>query len=370
MPLPTGQDLFEAGIRELITLPTRFNPEIARAQGSDVNVVMEVSRVLAEEAVVYAQGEINGLLISTAVQQDSAKLDRLIFDRTGLTRNEDRVAIVTLRLRRVSLTTGVTVVAGSTFTTPDGIAFAIVNDVPFPIGSAGPFDVVATAKVAGRTGNVADGTITVIGTVQEDQSITVTNEEPAAGGLDRETNDEFAARAQRSFATQTFGTYDAILGGILNSAGVTQCTLIEITDPDGTPRARGEAIIADADGQANTAMADAVRESLRSYRALGAPVIVRAGVPQFQQITFSGLQFLAGTNTTTTLALLRSALVAAVNGLAPRVTLEQAALYGAAKSVAGLVVPAGSLIEPAGDVVPIGGAVIRARTDMVLLNGT
>ena len=334
-----------------------------------MNIAFAVSAAMAEEVARFAQASNNETFLATAEAEGGEVLSRWIFDRYSLTIREAQAAAVTLRLTRTNLTPGVTVEAGSVFGTAAGVNFRIINDVVFAANNQGPLDVIAFAEQSGPQGNVAAGTITQVVSGLEDSTIAVSNPEPAAGGSTEETSSEAAARARDFFVNARRGTAEAIQTGALDTPGVQQATVIENIDPSSTlPNFRVQLIIADRDGQANSALATQVRQTLVAFRCLGVPVLVTAGTPEFVEISIQGLQFQSSVNTTAVLEEARNAVLAAVNGQAPGQTLEVATIIAALKSVNGLIVPANAVVVPAGDLVPPTGGVIRTTKDRIALN--
>ena len=368
--VPSFADLFDAGEREALILPTRFNAEIIRVEGSDVNVAVAVAAAMAEECARLIQASFNETHLSTAADVGGETLDRWVFDRYQLTRYEAQASVATLVLTRTDTSTPVTAGKESLFGTPGGVVFATVNDVVFPLGSPGPFLVQAVAQQTGPTGNVEANSISEVVSRLEDTTITVDNPEPAAGGQDEETDDELAARARDFFINARRGTRQAIINGALDTPGVTQANAIENLDPEtGLPASRVQLVISDREGTANAALSDRVILNLEEYRCLGVPVTVVAGVPQFVEIEVENLDFIAGANTSDVIDQVRSTIVATVNGLAPGEKLRRAVIISAIESVPQTLLDDSDLVTPAGDLVPDEGGVIRTTTSRVTING-
>jgi len=365
---PTYDDLFDAGEREILTKPTSFNPTIVRTPGSDVNIAMAWSAAMAEEVARSAQLAFIETHLALATREGGETLDRWVFDRYQLTRQEPQAAVVTLQLTRTEASEGVPVEVGSVFGAGN-VTFETVNDVVFSAGQAGPLSVLAVAQETGKQGNVAAGTVVDVVSTLDDSTISVTNPESAAGGSIGQTDDELAAAARDFFVNARRGTLAAILTGATSTSGVDDATAVEgLEITSGLPNFRVQLVIADSDGKANAALAQRVLENLAEYRCLGVPVSVVAGVPEFVEIRISGLQFESNTNTTNVLEETRNAILAAVNGLAPAKTLQANILETAMGQIEGLIVPKNSIIEPAGDLVPGDGGVIRTTKDRIRLN--
>ena len=374
--VPTQLDLFDAGRREALLSPTRFDAAIIDVEGSDVNVLFNVAAAMGEEVARYFQAIFNELYLSTATGE---ALDRWVYDRYQLTRFEAQSAVATLRLTRTDTTAGVTVPAGSTFSTAGGQVFELVNDAVFAIGNAGPIDARAVAQRTGVEGNVQASTITTVTASLPAQDIQVDNPDifdasgallvspgAAAGGRAAESDDELRERARQFFVNARRGTRSAIEFGALQVSRVSQATAIEnLNLTTSAPGFRVQLTIADAEGQANLALSQEVQESLDEYRALGVPVAVINAVPEYVNITASGLQFEAGANTASVLAQAQAAILAAVNGTPPGATLRRATLLSALEQVELLVVPEEALLEPVGDLVPELGTVIRTSKERI-----
>jgi len=369
VPAPTYEDLFETGVRELLIAPTRYNPLIARDEGSDVNVALAWAAAMADECSRFLQTAFAETHLGTAAAVSTESLQRWAYDRYRLTKRDEQAAVVTLRLQRTDTSFGFTVGTDSQFSTPAGITFRTVNDVVFPDGQVGPFDVVAVAESTGTIGRVAAAGITVVVSQLEDATLSVTNPEPSAGGTDEETDAEFESRVRDFFLTGRRGTITAIREGARDTPGVTQVQVQEFLDPEGDPAYRGQVIISDDSGQANSALADRVVLNLAEFRGMGVPAIVIAGTPLFVEVVVVGVQFVAESNTTTVIQEARNAIFAAINALAPSQTLESALIIAALKSVSNLIVPLGSVTAPAGDLVPDIGRVIRTTLDRISING-
>jgi uncharacterized phage protein gp47/JayE len=358
---PTQTDLFLVGAAEATTLPTRFDTRIVETEGSDVNTILNVCAAMGEEVVRYLQVALNELALGTA---EGEALDRFVFDRYQLRRKEASAAVATLRLSRTG-TVGFTVQAGSQFGTDTGVVFESLVDVAFPANELGPFDVLASAVVAGPSGRVGAGKVSQVLTGTADPTLTVTNPEPASGGSERETADQFRARARDFFVTARRGTRTAIEFGGREVSGVAQSTAIEVLQVSGIPGYRVQLNVADESGQANTALANEVQRSLDDYRALGVPVLVVPAIPQYVDIEFKGLKFKAGSNTQLVLQQLANALLSLVNTLQPRATLRVSELLAVAVGIDQLIVPEGALVQPAGDLVPSTGTVVRTTRDRI-----
>jgi len=333
-----------------------------------VNIALAVAAAMAEETARFLQASFNETHLSTAADVGGDTLDRWAYDRYLLTRQEAQSAVVTLQITRTNIATGIAIEAGSLFGTVGGTNFSTINDVVFAVNQAGPLTVQAVAVETGTSGNVAAGTVVSIVSQLDDDTLSVTNPQPAAGGSAEEATDAYEARARAFFSTARRGTRDAVETGGTSVPGVSQAVAIETLDVDANPAFRGQLIIADASGQANAALASKVLLNLEEYRGLGVPVQVVPGAPRYIEIVLEGLLFKAGANTTDVIDEVRGAIVAVVNTLAPGETLHVAKLYSAIQGVSGVIVPKAAIVEPAGDLVPESGEVLRTTISRVTVN--
>ncbi len=364
---PSQRDLFLAGREEAILLPTRFDRAIIDTVGSDVNTILQVAAAMGEEVVRYLQVGLNDSALSTARGE---ALNRWIFDRYQLVRQQATNARVTLQLSRTNTSPGVTIPRGSTFGTETGERYLTSLDVAFADGAVGPLEVFATAEETGVAGNVEARTITQVVSPLPDPTVSVTNPEPAAGGGPEESDDAFRERARQFFVTARRATREAIEFGATSVPGVAQALATENLEPTtGLPGYRVLLNIADSAGQANTALADEVERAEDDFRALGVPVLVVPAIPQYIEVIANGLAFTAGANTNEVLQEATNRVLAAVNGIPPGETLRRSDVIRALTETPQLIVPDGSLVEPAGDIIPITGTVIRTTRDRVQLGG-
>lgn len=365
---PSHKDLFLAGRRQAIlgANSARFDRAIIDTDGSDVNILFNISAAMGEEVVQYALSRLNAKSLGTARDED---LDREVYDRYQLPRVGAGSAVVTLTLTR-SGTDGFTVPALSVFGSTSGVTFATQNDVAFAENNRGPLTVKAVAQQAGRQGNVEAGTITRVITSQDDSTLAVTNEEQAAGGRDEESDESYQARARGFFTTARRGTREAIEFGALDTGRVAQATAVELlNEATGLQGFRVQLNIADEDGQSNEALANEVEQEMLEYRCFGVPVQVVSAIPQYEKIEATGLLFEAGANTTDVLDRAANAILAVVNSLRPGVTLRRSSIAAALDRVDQLIVPDGAVVTPAGDLVPDSGTVIRTTRDRISLTG-
>lgn len=381
MALPTRDDLFAAARRSATTRPSKISRAAVDAPGSTANFLCEAGATIGEEVAIFSAQTHAEQKLATAARIGGAVLDRAAYDRYGSDlepRRTATVAVVPLTFTRGAPGVGFTIPAGTRFATssfggPSGIVFATIAPVVFQATDTGPFVVGAAAETSGLDGNVAANTITVPVDLLDDESVTVTNAEPAAGGDEDEDDSSFYGRVQGYFTAARRGTRTAVEYGAGTTPGVYEVSLVENLDPQTLlPAFRARLTVADRNGAANSELAANVRARLEDWRALGCPVTVLSGQPEYVSIVITGLVYKAGTNTAYVREQIRAAIVAAIGQLAPGETLELSLIISTLKSFAQYVnVPSGAIAEPSGDLEPTTqSSTIRTRADLVSINGS
>lgn len=367
---PTYEDLFDTGRNEVVRLPTRFAPEIVDTDGSDVQTAVAIGASMGDDVAGFLTASFAETFLSTAAQVGGEPLSRWVWDRYQLTRQDQQAAVVPVTFTRTDPTGALTIPAETQVGTEDGIVFATVTELVFPTESnTGPLTVTANAILAGAGGNSEAGAINTVLSSLTESGVVVTNSEPAAGGQPEETDSALAARARDFFVNARRGTAAAIFNGCVTTPGVAEANVIEDLDPNGSPTFRVQAIVSDQNGQANTALATNVADNLQGFRALGVPVTVIGGTPEFVTIVIEGISFQATSNTNQLIDEMRGLIVSAVNDLAPGATLERSTIIQAMKFSPLVTVPDTALVSPAGDLEPSGTGVLRTSSSRVSING-
>jgi uncharacterized phage protein gp47/JayE len=345
----TRQELFQVGRRAVATTPNiRLNPAVADIPGSDLNVAIGIDSIIGEEVSMRGASAMRGAFAELA--RDS-RLDRVIYDRSGLLRFSATPANVDLVLARPTpgAATPGTYESGSVVQSADGTQFGLDTDAVF-----GDFDtsvsVSATATTVGAITNVAAGTITSFSASPFDATLTVTNQASAAGGTDTEDPISFLGRYRAFFPTLSKATLGAIEFGALQVPGVAVATATEILNPgNGFPAAAIQLVVGDRSGNASSGMITAVSDKMLGFRALGIPVYVIGGVVVYQAIQWA-LAFQVGFDEKLATSRVRAVCVALAQFLPPGGTLYRAKLISAASRVPGVIIGDSSLLNPLGDV--------------------
>ena len=357
---PTASELFQVGRKAVVTTSnTKINPSIVDVPGSNVNIAVGTNAVLGQEIVKRGSDAMQGAFIDSARKD---KLDRVVFDRTGMLRFSATPATWDLLLRRATTTGGAgTYVSGSRVQTPDGTQYGTNADVVF-----GAHDILkpvtVTALVAGEAGNQPGTSLLSFVDQPFDSIITVSpapdawgNSSNAAGGTEDETDIQLIGRTRGFFPTLRRGILGAIVYGAQQVDGVAVATATEIANPtSGYPAAFVQLVIGDRNGNASSVMIQDVNDILLQYRAGGIAVQVIGGTVTYQAVQWNlGVQ--TGFDENLAIARVRAVTVALGQYLPPGPAngkLYRASLFAAAKSVPGVVLSDSSLVLPSTDVVP------------------
>jgi len=362
--LPSRQDLFSVGRRYIKGQPnTRINPKVVDVAGSDANIIVGQASVMGENLVAAWARCMRDLFVDTA-RQDG--LDRLAYDRFGITRKPANAATTGVLLSRPTAGAGGGVLqAGFRFTTAQGSTFSLMSDAVF---NAPDLEVAAdvVAAIVGPDQNVPAGAISLLGDQAFDPTITVTNPEPAAGGTVQESDPRFRGRIRGYYITLRRATLGAIQYAALTVPGVSVSSAFEISNPgSGLPAGAVELVIGDDAGNASGPMLQAVSDVLLQFRACGIPVFVSGGLISYEPVTYK-LAYSTGIDTQQAQAEVRAVAVSVAQFLIPGQPLRRADMIGAAKAVPGVLVNDDSLVVPAGDVVPTSNSIlIRVRPEDV-----
>jgi uncharacterized phage protein gp47/JayE len=305
---PSFTDLFNAGqARVQQASLSAANPITDFADGSASDLLIGAAAAMGELVIHKLVEDHRRLFFDTAAAiPDGADLDKLAYDRLRISRDPATSASATITLTRPNTSAGSGVVpSGTSFTsvkdptTGISVTFSLQADVGFS-GTDLTKTGLVVATSSGVSGNVGAGKITQIQGSLFDSSLTVSNAQAAAGGNDKETNDQLLARCHSWGAAQRRGTLTAIEYGALTIPAVRRATAVE----------QGRQVmlyVGDDQGNSNTAMTDSVKAIIDQWRAGGVAVIVAGTVIDDIAVTLQCV-WQAGTST----AAARSAIAAAI----------------------------------------------------------
>ena len=375
---PSFSDYFRLARDEVLTRNPRISRDAVERDGMDANVLVASACAAADE--------VTGQLIDVAASLylDSAKgtaLDKLVFDRYGLTRKPAAAAQGSINFYTATANPSLfTIPAGTSVKSSDGIQYITTTAVDFPLGAVGPVLVAIRSVLAGAGQQAKAGTITSLAAqiAGAPSGLTVNNTLATSGADDAESDDSLRDRARRFFSTARRGTKDALEAGALSVPGIRKATAIEVLDSYGRPARSVQLVVTDAFTERlvdytstppayavqSQVISNTVYAALNDYRAQGiyVDVIVASVVLQGIQMT---LAFQAGVDVDLVALQARAAIAQVVNTLAPGKPLTVAALQAVLTPVAGLVLTGGEIVSPAGDVVPTAVQVLRTTLALV-----
>jgi uncharacterized phage protein gp47/JayE len=370
--LATRLDYYALGRDYVLQRAKKIDPTQVDVEGSDVNIFVGSTSVVADAVTGQLAESINRLLLDGAQDDD---LDRYALDRYNLPRKGASPAVGSVRFFRVSAAGGAgNVPIGTRLKTAGNVEYITTTLGVFGIGTLDTGDVVNVRAVqAGKVTQVGTNTIRSFSQpgLLFDQTLQVTNDLATAGGEDVEDDETFRARIRDFWNTARRGILAAISFGALSVPGVVSAQAVEVVTTGGQPARVVNLYIADSSGVASKALGDLVRVALDDFRAAGIAVIISTSIPLLVSVSLS-LQFQAGVDTGTIAENVRAAVVEFINSLPVNGTLYIAQLYSVLQRFVGdgLIPNASSVASPAGDLVPPVGQTIRTQENLVTVNGS
>lgn len=378
---PTFQDLFRVGRDEILSRNSALTRQVIERQGSDANVLNASASAVGDEVVGQLTEVEAGLYLDSA---QGVALDRLVFDRYGLTRKPAGPALGSVSFTTTAPAPGAfSIPVGTRLSTVDGRQFITTAAGSFAAGSTGPVLVAVRSTLAGSSQQAAVGTITSLISQLSGQpaDLVVANPLATAGATDEEKDDSLRDRARRFFVTARRGTAAAIEAAALGVTGVQTATIIEILDAFGRPAKTLELFVSDAFTESlvnvsptpasyqaqSQVLANVVFQALDDARAAGIFVKVTVAKVTLQAVSL-GLRFLSGVDVDEVAIQARAQIVNTINALPPGQPVVIATLIDALRLVPGLFVTGQEILSPAGDVVP--GQLEALRTSLSLVVAT
>lgn len=367
MDLPTRLDLQQIGRGHIIDNAKRIDPKQVDTEGSDINIIVGSTAVVAYQIILQLAYKLAGLFLDSCFGE---MLDRYAWDRYQEIRKGASSARTTVQFTRPTFDAGAgTIAVGTKISTLTGIEYITITEATF-----GEFDLASSAKVkavqAGKDSQAGKNTLrrfTEPGLLF-DSTITVNNSEAAAGGEPQEDDDTFKTRLRNFFITARRGTLKAIEQGGLQVPGVVSSKAEEVLSGGAEPARIVKLYVADGSGIASTALAYDVRINLDDWRAAGIGVSVVTSIPYIVTIKLK-LVFKANVDTDTLARSIKGAIETYVNNLPVNGTLTIGGLYSVLEQykTSGLIISQNMIVEPVADIVPELGMAIRTTPANVLL---
>lgn len=378
MAFPQFPDLFRLGRDEILARAPKLSREAVEREGADANAMLAGGAAMADEVMARLADVAAAGFLDSAEAED---LDRLVFDRYGLTRKPAANALCSVQFTTTVANPAAFVIPYNTkLSTVDGVDFVTRAVATFDEGSTGPVTVPVRSVLAGLDQQVAKNKITVLSQsiAGAPSDLAVTNVIASVGADDVESDGSLRQRARAFFTTARRGTLRAIEQGALAVPGVRKATAFEVLDPQGRPARMVLLMVADAFTDVlaelnqsppayqtqSQQLAALVFGGLSDVRAAGIYVQVETAQVVLQSIRMA-LQFQAGVNVDAVATRARAAIVSVVNGLRPGQTLQLTAMQAALRTIIGLAYSGNEITSPAGDVVPTATQAIRTTLGLV-----
>ena len=389
----TFSDLFRVGRDEVLLRNASVSRDAVEREGMDANILVAASAAAADEVM----GQVAEL--AAALYLDSATgdaLDRLVFDRYGLTRKPAAASIGSVQFSTtVGSPTTFAIPIGTIVQTAAGTQFVTTEATVYLGGSFGPLTVAVRSVLAGASQNAKVGTITsIISSISGAAAdLVVTNAFASAGADATEDDDTLRDRARRFFTTVRRGTLAALEAAALGVAGVRKASAFEVIDALGRPARSVQLVITDAFTEQfvdfstvppkypaqSQVLTTYVNDALADTRAFGVYVQVLVANVVIQPVQLT-LAFQAGADVSSSALQARAAVVSYINALSPGASFVAADVLAVLANVPGLSYTGGELLSPSGDVVAKPLQVLRtslglvsavaSQTDTPLLSGT
>jgi len=361
--LPSFGTLFRIARDEILSRNPRLSRDSVERSGMDTNILIAGGCAAADEVIGQLTTLSAGLYLSSA---SGAALDRLVFDRYGMTRKPAAVSIGSVQFSSTAPSSqAFALPEGTTLQSVDGVQFVTSEASIYPINSTGPVTVAIRSVLAGAEQTAKAETITtVVSAIQSAPGdLKVTNPYATAGADDAETDADLRERARRFFPSARKGTLAALEAAALGVSGVRKASAFEVVDSLGRPARMVQLVISDAFTEQfakldsiparyqtqSQNLATLVYESLYDVRPAGVYVQVIVASVVLQAIQLA-LTFTAGADVNASALQARAMAVGYVNGLPPGASFVASDLLAQLKLVPGISYTGGELVSPSGNV--------------------
>jgi uncharacterized phage protein gp47/JayE len=375
---PNFNDLFRIGRDEVLARNAQLSREAVERDGSDANVIVASGAAIGDETVGVLVQVASGMFLDSAT---GTLLDRVVFDRYGLTRKPASPAVGSVVFATTAPVPGAFVIpSGTALSTPDGIEFTTLVDMTFLAGAVATAPVSVRSLLAGLAQQASIGTIkNIIGQIPgSPNDLTVNNLLATAGADDDESDDALRDRARRFYQNVRRGTRGAIESGAVSVAGVRTAKAFEVIDAFGRPSRYVQLAISDAFTESlatltavvpayqaqSQVLAAQVFQALDEYRACGIYVDVVVAQVVLLPIHLR-LSIAAGSDPDQVALEARAAVVTAVNGQQPGQNLPMSVIQNALKGIGGLIYTGTEIASPPGDIIATPLQAIRTSMGLV-----
>lgn len=279
MPVaPSFEELEQVGRAEALV----HRPDLQFNTGDISEMLMKAAAAMADRCIEFSASSFKETFIDGAAGD---ALTQLVSDHWNINRQTAVAAVGEVTFTRGVAGPAGTIAAGTVVATAidaDGNEYRFTTDAgsSWALNETGSKVVAVTASAAGRSSNVASGTVTrIIDTLFD--TFTVTNASPMAGGANEESDAALRERVRAYPSTLRRGTVEALEYGAKSVAGVSVAYVEEGATGLVT------VYVSDVDGNSNVQMEQAVENELEEWRCAGTVVQVQGGEPRLENIEYS-----------------------------------------------------------------------------------
>lgn len=346
LAIPTFQQLYDAFKAEV----QARNPALTDfTEGSNLDAIAGGASVLADLVIRQALAAFAAQFVDTATGTD---LDALALDRFGIERKAASSAYGYVVFTRGDGTGAIEVPAGTTLrATVAGVSVSFTTDSLIEIADGDDTATVrATCTETGTAGNVAAAAVTtIVDTLDDDPTATVSNTERMVGGAEEETDAAFRDRIRRYFTTLRKGTVAALEAGAISVGGVAFAAV----DESHRMSADGGYVlllVADSEGYSNAALVEDVEAEIENWRAAGIWVQVDGAERQEETLALT-IGVVSGSDQGAIRDAVKPVMLNLTDNLAPGATLYLSAVVAAAHSASSAIRYV-TVTDPVADIAP------------------
>ena len=149
MDFPNFQTLFQIARNEALVRNPQLSQDAIEREGSDANILIATACAASDEVVGQLTTVSAGLFLDSA---NGDALDRLLFDRYGLTRKVAAASVGSVAFTTTAAAPAPFVIPANTqLATTDGLNFETIEAALFPGASTGPIYVGVRSLLSGAT---------------------------------------------------------------------------------------------------------------------------------------------------------------------------------------------------------------------------
>jgi uncharacterized phage protein gp47/JayE len=324
MDFPRYPELFEIAVRAMLAKDNSLTEEAIRTPGTAAYTIASLAATMGQELVYHIARVARDRLLSTAKGEE---LDRLVFDWFSLLRKP--AAAATCKCKFTCTRNGILNI-GTKVGTTDGKEYILTETLSFSAQGQSLYGTVVCTQT-GEIGNTKANTIVKFLSPTFDPDMTVTNEEPAVGGCDIESDESLRERARSFWQVVQRGTLLAIQNGALTIPQVAKAVAYEtnITNSAGATIGKIVSLAVAAQNQGgNQAIVNLVKQELDNWRPAGVHVNVIACEVIWLNVIQLQVSWRVGANVELAKERIKTKIVNFVNNMDPGQIFEPNVIVG------------------------------------------